>query len=262
MAISQGIAYYLKSICNPCEHNTAGWLTEHITPLMDDLVEAGVKVNAIVTDNGPVEAKVRRELSLKYNIISIPCAAHTLQLIVHFIMKQPDVKNVIDFFVSIVDSYIGCKAKRIELKDHADVGLMQRCTTRWNSALFMLERIQRIKAAMNKTAEKYPVVNIDEDRWQQLDDVITILKPFQVFTDQLQSDDAMLSVVYKGFENICEHVKNVSKQLPTAELKVMDWKSENVKTSVLMNIRKRYQGNIATAAAKLVHVTRFPFSRS
>jgi hypothetical protein len=118
----------------------------------------------------------------------------------------------------------------------------------------MLERIQRIKAAMNKTAEKYPVVNIDEDRWQQLDDVITILKLFQVFTDQLQSDDAMLSVVYKGFENICEHVKNVSKQLHTAELKVMDWKSEHVKTSVLMNIRKRYQGNIATAAVKLVHI--------
>jgi hypothetical protein len=108
MAISKGVAYFIKSIPNPTERSTAEWLTAHITPLMDELIAAGVKVNAVVTDNGSVETAVWKEISKKYGLISVPCTAHTMQLIVKFILDKPEVSNIIEFFKFIVSSYQNC----------------------------------------------------------------------------------------------------------------------------------------------------------
>ena len=56
MAINNGIAYFIKSIPNAYQKNTAEWMMTHIVPVMDDLIAAGIKINAIVTDNGAAVA--------------------------------------------------------------------------------------------------------------------------------------------------------------------------------------------------------------
>src|ERR1700730_3236088 len=93
VAISKCVAYYITSIPNPSDRNIADFLDQHIRPVVNDMIANGIKINAFVTDNGSAEACVRDRLSEAFNIVSIPCAAHTLQLIVHFILSYPQVKS-------------------------------------------------------------------------------------------------------------------------------------------------------------------------
>jgi hypothetical protein len=259
MAISHGIAYYIKSIPNASERNTAEWLNDNITPVIDELIAGGVKINAVVTDNGSVESSVRHSISEKYKVISIPCAAHTLQLVVHFIMMKPEVNSIISFFASIVSLYLSQKSYRIELMSHSMLKLRKHNTTRWNTVVIMLERIRDMKNALNTTAIKYEKVKIDDDRWSDLNDLLIIFSPFKSLTDLLQADHAMLSVVYHGFDSICEHTRNVSDRLQSVALRSIDWKSRNVSTSVIENIKMRYHVNIEAAAVTAVHLlTRSP----
>ena len=182
MAISKGVAYYLKSIPNPSDHNTAGWLAEHMKPLLDELKAAGIKVNAIVTDNGSTETAVRKLLCKEYNLVSIPCAAHTIQLIDKFVLDKSEVDSIIKFFKKIVSLYLNNIDHRLELKQHTQLKLRKYNETRQNTVYFMLERLIEMKAALNAVSLQYPAVDIDDERWLQADDLITILKPFQMFT--------------------------------------------------------------------------------
>jgi hypothetical protein len=106
MAVAKGVAYFIKSIPNPSDLNTADWLSDHIIPVIDEMIAAGIHVNAIVTDNGSAETRARSQLSSKYGIISIPCAAHTVQLIVKRIMKRNGVYKSIAFFTGIINKYV------------------------------------------------------------------------------------------------------------------------------------------------------------
>ena len=78
MAISKGVAYFIKSIPNATERNTAIWRDQHIRPIVDDMIANGIKINAFVTDNGATETCVRNKLATAYNIVWINCAAHKI----------------------------------------------------------------------------------------------------------------------------------------------------------------------------------------
>ena len=85
MAISKGIAYYIKSIPNVTDRNTADWLDQHIRPVVDDMINNGIKINAFVTDNGSTESCVREIInsiqhrfnSLCSTYIAVDSALHT-----------------------------------------------------------------------------------------------------------------------------------------------------------------------------------------
>jgi hypothetical protein len=81
--------------------------------------------------------------------------------------------------ILLVVSYINRKANRIELQ-HTAPKLWKQNDTPWNTVLIMLERINETKVALNAAGRKYSEVMIDGDRWIQLEDLIHIVKPFQI----------------------------------------------------------------------------------
>ena len=169
-------------------------------------------------------------------------------------MMKPVINEIISFFASIVTLYLDHKSHRIELMKHTKLRLRKNNKTRWNSVVIMLERINEIKDALNQVATVHEKVKISDERWIQLTDLLYIFNPFKALTDKLQSDSALLSVIYVGFNNICEHIKNVSSRLHSYELKIVDWKCKDRNTSILENIRMRYQDNIDSAAVTAVQL--------
>ena len=99
--------------------------------------------------------EVRKLLCKEYNLVSIPCAAHTIQLIVKFILDKPEVDSIIKFFKKIVSLYLNNIDHRLELKQHTQLKLRKYNETRWNTVYFMLERLIEMKAALNAVSLQY-----------------------------------------------------------------------------------------------------------
>jgi hypothetical protein len=66
--------YYWKSIVNRMHSNTADWLFEHLSPIIDDLLKKGVKLVGFAADNEVVNKALVRQLRRKWPfLIHAPC---------------------------------------------------------------------------------------------------------------------------------------------------------------------------------------------
>jgi hypothetical protein len=194
MLICNGNAYYYISLFNLHDANTAYWVNNKLTPIITELIYAGVRLVGMVTDNGSVETAVRNTVQQKYKLISIPCAAHTIQLIVRHIL-----------------------ATEQSVAGHLGIG--------------------------NKLI-------VSDTEWLTIDDVIKILKPFQIATDRVQSNNANLLTVYMAFDYIKQYC-NSDKQFNNKDLDDIDWTSTDSQ-SILSQINYRYNHFTNTAAIKAI----------
>ena len=86
--LSGGVAYYWCSITNTYAANTAVWLESVLTPVLQQLVTLGVRFAALVADNEAVNDALWKHLLEPFPfLIRIPCAAHTIQLVVRQVME-------------------------------------------------------------------------------------------------------------------------------------------------------------------------------
>ncbi|GBP37567.1 Zinc finger BED domain-containing protein 4 [Eumeta japonica] len=72
--------------------------------------------------------------------------------------------------------------------------ILQKCTTRWNSTFYMLERILQVKESLYlyaSTNNKIPQLTSEE--WMLIDKVITLLRPFEEVTKELSAADVSVS---------------------------------------------------------------------
>jgi hypothetical protein len=121
--------------------------------------------------------------------------------------------------------------------------------------LFTLERIVEMKQAIalvaNVSGEGHPL-HITDDEWLIISDMIHILKPFQIITDKVQSNNATLLDVYISFNTILEYCAS-EKTYHKIEFSNIDWNSDN-NNSVRKIIESRYLNNTNMAAIKTIHI--------
>jgi hypothetical protein len=85
------------------------YIVTQLKPVVDDLLQHKLKIVAIVTDN---EANMRAAARTIYSlcgIVDIPCAAHTIQLIVRDMFKIPFIKQFNDKIETMLDVYASNK---------------------------------------------------------------------------------------------------------------------------------------------------------
>ena len=84
MPVSNGVADYWESIILK-KRGTAKAQTKPVGDGLQSIMDQGVIVVGLVTDNEQVNYKLYRRLSKQrfQFLIHVPCAAHTLQLCVH-----------------------------------------------------------------------------------------------------------------------------------------------------------------------------------
>ncbi|XP_050322582.1 E3 SUMO-protein ligase ZBED1-like [Bactrocera neohumeralis] len=148
------------------------------------------KVVCVVTDN---DATMKKACEL-LKIMHIPCFAHTINLLVQDVLKLPCVseiivkcKRTVAFFKASNIAYAKFKEEQGVNKPYS---LIQEVPTRWNSALFMMQRIletnEAISRVLLKTPKSLPPFTADEITL--IKELVEILNPFQDATVSVSAD--------------------------------------------------------------------------
>nr|XP_017035011.2 E3 SUMO-protein ligase ZBED1-like [Drosophila kikkawai] len=147
------------------------------------------KVTTIVTDNDVSMIKACRDLEYKH----LPCFAHTINLLVQEVLKHPMVapsiskcKRIVTFFKSSTIAY----EKFRQAQGEKAYSLIQEVPTRWNSALYMVQRIlatnEHISTVLLSTPKAPQPFSAEEIFI--LEDLSNILEPFEHATRSISTE--------------------------------------------------------------------------
>lgn len=84
--------------------------------------------------------------------------------------------------------------------------LVRDCSTRWNSTFDMLRRLLEIRTELNQVVDELGIDTLLTSDWAKLKNLIKLLEPFAIHTDQLQSDSQSLSQVVPCLLNLEAHL--------------------------------------------------------
>lgn len=211
VALANKRAYYWTSVVNSDQHNTSEWLFNNIEPIVDDMInKKKIKVIALAVDNAAVMCAFVKLMQHKYPfIVHVPCAAHTLQLVVRRILDISMISDVVDQAVGIIDKFHSNKVYRLKLRQlqqtmgDKDKVVLKPNTTRWNSMYYAIDRLIDIRNHITSIMVNFNMPHlVDAVFWDKLVALLALLQPFRTLTDALQSDKATLSDVYTGFEKV------------------------------------------------------------
>ncbi|XP_070138891.1 E3 SUMO-protein ligase ZBED1-like [Drosophila bipectinata] len=178
------------------------------------------KVTTIVTDNDASMVKACRNLELKH----LPCFAHTINLLVQEVLKLPMVspsiskcKRIVSFFKSSTIAYEKFKQAQGSKKAYS---LVQEVPTRWNSALYMVQRIlatnDHISTVLLVTP-KAPQPFSAEDIFF-LEDFANILEPFEHATRSIsQEKNASISILIPVICELNKKMVDIKPNIKTTE---------------------------------------------
>lgn len=171
--------------------NIASWLLNTIASfqLSPD------KVVALVHDNGSNMVAAANKLSALHGWASVRCAAHTLQLVINAALKCEAItetltaaRKVVEHFKRsvIATSLLHEKQHQMSIPENQ---LVQDVSTRWNSSLYMTQRLlqQRwpVSAVLNELQvenRKKTLCKLSDAQWEMLEALESVLTPFETAT--------------------------------------------------------------------------------
>jgi hypothetical protein len=233
--ISGGVAYYWCSIPNPLDKNSAQWLHDEIAPKLQELLEGGVRFAGFVADNEAVNGALFDKLAEKFPwLVRLPCAAHTIQLVVKLVMqctRWAKVQKTVDDILRGFATSKQWRQRLLQLQqgEKAVYVLVKPNDTRWNSHLYASQRLFRLKAFIDILCPQ------DAAFWAELQAYIEFLEPFQVATDTVQKDSSTLFHVWQQWNLLSAHIQSTQDQ--------------KVQREALSALRRRWKLQVNTAAA-------------
>ena len=181
------------------------WGITHVTALVHD--NAANAVNAAELTEWP----------------HFGCVAHTLQLAIKSGLDLPVIsrltaasRKLVGHFKHSILAMTALKGKQAQLgiKEHH---LLQDVATRWNSTYFMMERLceQRVAIyavlhdASVTSRDDYRHLDLKDDKWELLTQMVAILKPLQVATTVFSLEqNVSCSIVYPVINSLLKnHLK-------------------------------------------------------
>jgi len=210
LLICSGVAYYFASIENQNNHTNSEWLVNIIEEKLNFLINKGLNIIAITTDNENLMKSVKNKLNKKFPVlIIIPCSAHILNLCLKKICTIDRIKELINDTVDVINSIknnISLKIKLIELQKKDNIKeplkLIRPVETRWTSLIISIERILKLQKYIEIIVEK------DGKYWSELNSFYDFIKLFNSSINSIQRDDATLYSFWKNFENIINFYKS------------------------------------------------------
>lgn len=219
--MTNGKALYWTSLVNNGE-NTAVWLAQQLLSVIRTLIaDHGARVVGVVVDNEAVNAAAHRLLlaDLPF-LVHIPCAAHTVQLIVRSCLELPQMKLIVEQLCMLI-RYFDAKENRIKLRriqiarEVKQLAVLKPCDTRWHALLMVAERMMLLHKEVKTCYEEKDLPEISATFFDlQLPQLISFLKPFLDATDAVQRDSATLYTVYEQFAALRQHADTHPWALP------------------------------------------------
>ncbi|KAJ8933556.1 hypothetical protein NQ314_013930 [Rhamnusium bicolor] len=189
---------------------------EHLANIMrHHFNEWGIsnKISAIVRDNA---ANIKNAVRI-LNYENLPCAAHTLNLVMTDVLKDiPAFDNIIKTCRSIVGHFkmsVVASDKLTKMQQQMAIGkylkFKQDVSTRWNSSLLMIQRMVLLKEPLSATMVSLPNCpqSLNNEEWSILEDCALLLKPFELITAELSADSYVtVSIVIPLMRALQTHV--------------------------------------------------------
>lgn len=134
---------------------------------------------------------------------SLPCTAHTLQLVVQEgLLSQRSVADAVAVGRKIVGHFKHSALANSRLEDiQLEINqpakrLQQDIQTRWNSTFYMVQSLIEQKRARGIFVSEYGLPDtLTPHQWILLEKVLSVLGPFEELTQKVSSSDAMAADV-------------------------------------------------------------------
>ena len=172
------------------ERHTGVNIAERIREAMSKWQVKDEFVSGIVHDNAANMLTAVDDLGWNH----LSCFAHTLQLAVNKGLDNTTISRVSAVARKLVGHFKHSAAAMTELKQKQQQlsvpqhHFLQDVSTRWNSTLFMFQRLveQRwaifaVLANEQSSQYQYKHLNPKDEQWQLMSQMVTVLEPLQVF---------------------------------------------------------------------------------
>lgn len=181
-----------------CQEFTGSHTAEALAAAFSDMFRSwGIpreKVHVILRDNARNMAKAMKDADLP----SLPCMAHTLQLVVaEGVLSQRSISDITAAGRRIVGHFKHSPLAYSRLQSiQQQLGqptkrLQQDVSTRWNSTLYMLQSLLEQKRALSAYAADYDLPStFSVNQWKLIENMISLLAPFEELTQQISSSTA------------------------------------------------------------------------
>ena len=188
------------------ERHTGKNISDRLTKAIDDWAISASVISACVHDNAS-NAVNGLELT---GWPHFGCVAHTLQLCINAGLEVSQIsqmtavaRKLVSHFRHSVVAMTGLREKQTQL-DVPQHNLLQDVSTRWNSTYFMLDRLLEQRVAIyatlhdiNITKPQYQSLDLKDNQWDLLSQMVVVLKPLQVATTVFSSDlNISCSIIY------------------------------------------------------------------
>lgn len=170
-----------------------------------------------IENNGLVELDESDGISAEFiSLHRFPCMAHTLQLVLKGVEHNVAYAKVLSKARGIVRKIRISSVATEKMVTLCGKTVVAECTTRWNSNMFMIERLLLIKDHLAEVCKEMKWDCFLASEWVKLDELYQILKPFTDHTNVMQTDKFALSNVIPVLLDLSAHLSNST--LPVARL--------------------------------------------
>ncbi|XP_063738091.1 zinc finger BED domain-containing protein 4-like [Eleginops maclovinus] len=170
---------------------------------------------------------------------SLPCMAHTLQLVVsEGVLSQRSISDIISSGRRIVGHFKHSQLAYSRLHDiQKQLGqttkrLQQDVPTRWNSSLYMLQSLLEQKLSLSAYAADYELpCSFTSNQWKLIENMTSLLAPFEELTQQISSSSATAADVIPSIKALTRLLEKTADS---------DHGVKTSKTTLLEAVRRRF----------------------
>lgn len=194
------------------------------------------KICTVTTDNA---ANVKAAVNLT-EWGHIGCFAHTINLIVQSGLDIPQVaalrtkvKQIVQHFHKSTKNNNKFLSMQKQMDESSiPLKLINDVVTRWNSTYYMFNRILKVKEPLSATLGvlNSPVDFISEADWVLLQEICTILKPFEQITTEMSAEKnitlSKVIILVKGLRSAMEKVSQLISANSTAKSLITHYEKE------------------------------------
>lgn len=166
-------------------------------------------------------------------IVSIRCAAHTLQLAIGDFLKKANLQNVITVSVCVVKKLrnpsILTIIKRAGLRKP-----VLHCPTRWDSTLKMISSLINLKTFCSEYQEAIPELKVSEENWSKMTKLVAVLTPAHEASLNLQNEQLTMSDFFNVLTKCKLAIKKINSSYSNIFGNCLEMRSVNVMNSDTM----------------------------
>ena len=180
------------------ERHTGEYIAVKITKMLEEWKITLSQVYVVIRDNGANIVKAMTEA----NLPNFGCFAQSLQLVVNDgLLSQRVMKDLLAVCRSIVGNFKHSSVayhKLVQIQENLDLPkhkLKQDVSTRWNSALYMVESILEQKMALAAYVVENNIAQLTPTQLEIAKKMVVVLSPVEEVTQSISKETATLSVL-------------------------------------------------------------------